>query len=76
MASGDRERRGGGNFRERKTGSAKDITLSDWTNPWSFFHLFTRPTEDVIEWMRDQGLLAREIKYYVYVGFQWNGRSK
>ena len=53
-------RRSGGNFRDKKL-NVKEISFSDWQNPWNFYGLFSKSDDVVLEWLRDNGLLARTV---------------
>ena len=53
-------RRSGGNFHDKKL-NVKEISFSDWQNPWNFYGLFSKSDDVVLEWLRDNGLLARTV---------------
>ncbi|XP_041485936.1 uncharacterized protein LOC121432146 [Lytechinus variegatus] len=48
-----------GNFRKRV--SAQECTVADFYNPWSFHSLFLSEPEFVLEWMKNQRLLAASM---------------
>jgi hypothetical protein len=47
-----------GNFRKRKE-NASEISFSDFSNPWTFYALFSRDDLTVATWLIEQGLLGR-----------------
>ena len=53
-------RKSGGNFRERKL-NVREVKFSNWDNPWNFYMLFSSGEREILEWLRDHGLLARTI---------------
>ena len=55
-----RKKHGEGSFHLMKTQS-NEIAFEDFKNPWSFHHLFTKSDEEVFEWLRNNGLLAKEV---------------
>ncbi|XP_060587568.1 uncharacterized protein LOC132743075 [Ruditapes philippinarum] len=50
----------GGGFRRRKI-DVDDITVSDFYNPWNFYHLFMQEDSFVVKWCIRNGLLPNEI---------------
>lgn len=59
MAS-DSGRKSGGNFRLRKQ-NVEEISVKDLENPWNFYALFSADDSTVLEWLRNNGLLARTV---------------
>ena len=55
-----RKTRSGGNYRERKS-TLSELTVKDLVNPWNFYALFGSEDTTVLEWLRENSLLARTL---------------
>lgn len=76
MSDKAESRRKGGSYKE-KLKNAADAEIEDFYNPWKFFGLFMCSDNEISEWCRNHGLLAKTTTCttQVRIGTDENGNG-